>query len=192
MLGFCGVCCVGGGGGIDFYQNLIENLFLFIQIFILTPGRHTSRTHTLAFIHTGLSLQVSHNQTDRSARRPHTQLASEKSHHHTAEPASRLRRIIMLDPNWKENAPAAEPLPKGLELTVSGYNMGMLRVQGDDGDVNQILRWAIKDKQQQWHDVFRVMEEGKPDAWSVRPYDEGEEHITDLKVGWEEALKKAV
>ena len=169
LLGFCGVCCVGGEGG---------NYSFTLLYFTL-----------LVLIHTGLSLQVSHNRSFGAA---HTQLASEKSHHHTAEPASRLRRIIMLDPNWKENAPAAEPLPKGLELTVSGYNMGMLRVQGDDGDVNQILRWAIKDKQQQWHDVFRVMEEGKPDAWSVRPYDEGEEHITDLKVGWEEALKKAV
>ena len=98
----------------------------------------------------------------------------------------------MLDPYWKENAPAAEPLPRGLELTVYGYNMGMLRVQGDDGDANQVLRWEIKDKEEKWHDVFRVMEEGKPDAYYVRPYDEGEEHITDLKVDWEAALKRAV
>ena len=97
----------------------------------------------------------------------------------------------MLDPNWKENAPAAEPLPRGLELTVYGHNMGMLRVKGDDGDANQILRWAIRDKQEAWHDVFRVMEEGKSDVWLVRPYEEGEEHIQDLKVGWEEALKRA-
>lgn len=141
-------------------------------------------------IHSHGVIFASFTQSNRSFGAAHSLRARRATTTPPSQPAA--SDAFMLDPNWKENAPAAEPLPKGLELTVSGYNMGMLRVQGDDGDANQILRWAIKDKQQQWHDVFRVMVEGKPDAWSVRPYDEGEEHITDLKVGWEEALKKAV
>lgn len=82
-------------------------------------------------------------------------------------------------------------MPKGLELTVFGYNHGMLRVEGDDGDANQVLRWCILTKEEKYHDVFRVSESGKEDVYYVRPYDEGETRITDLKVGWEAALKRA-
>ena len=57
----------------------------------------------------------------------------------------------------------------------SYYNHGMLRVEGDDGDVDQVLRWCILTKEEKYHDVYRVSESGKEDVYYVRPYDEGGE-----------------
>ena len=41
-------------------------------------------------------------------------------------------------------------------LLVHGYKLGLRRVQGDDGDANQILRYIIQDKEKKIHDIYQV------------------------------------
>lgn len=89
-----------------------------------------------------------------------------------------------------EMASSDKEYDPNLLLLVNGYNMGMLRVKGDDGDEDQIIRWIIQDKEQVWHDVFRITEPGKEDTYISRVFDEGEEQPKDLKAEWEASFKR--
>ena len=61
-------------------------------------------------------------------------------------------------------------------LTVHGYVHSLRRVEGDDGDVNQTLRWLIVDKEEQRWDVFKV-QKGNDIQMCSRKYIDAEEDM---------------
>lgn len=78
-------------------------------------------------------------------------------------------------------------------LTVHGYVMGLRRVEGDDGDANQTLRWLIVDKEDQWWDVYRVHQENQHPFYKSRKMDtpsEEEQKLwgRDPMIGWKESF----
>lgn len=62
-------------------------------------------------------------------------------------------------------------------LCVHGYIHALRRVQGDDGDDNQVLRWLIMDKQEKHWDVFRVHESGKQMQYYSRQIVDGQNNL---------------
>ena len=77
------------------------------------------------------------------------------------------------------------------QLTVHGYIMGLRRVEGDDGDADQILRWAIEDKSKDRWDVFRIHKKGEYARYvsRKRASEEGDFPV-DLMVDWKDSFTK--
>jgi len=74
-------------------------------------------------------------------------------------------------------------------LTCYGYVHGLLRVRGDDNEPSQTLRWIIVDKDDQWWDIFKVIEPNCKDMWYSREIEEFEKP-KDLALDWELAFKE--